>query len=211
MARLSQKELLGEGFASIAKGLGKAAATAVGAVGGALKRGSEQGVRASWGDVAQGAIEGGRAGAEFGESPSKWLAGKIKGRSNPNYGKLDKLLAGHIEGLGYMINPKKPNIEGTDKVKIVEVVELEYDPTSKQKIAGAAIRPSIRTFEMAGGGKWKEQKPKNGNILIDRTAKIKNLPSANPTTTPSSTTTPTVVTNSFSQKNLLRRLHMLPG
>lgn len=227
---MSQKELLEEGFASklgglAKKGMGQMAAAA-GAVGGALKRGAEQGVDASWGSVAQGAIEGGRAGAEFAKDPKQWLKNKLKGRENPNYGKLDKLLAGHIEGLGYMINPKKPNIEGTDKVKIVDVVQLEYDKTSGQKIAGAAIRPSMRTFEAVSGGKWKEHKPKNGTILTDRTAKIKNLPSANPsttpTTTPGSTTAPTgpapgtaptpgVVTNSFSQKNLLRQLHMLQG
>ena len=139
MSRMSQKELLDEGFASglkaAAKKLGKAAAVTAGAVGGALKRGAEQGADASWGSVAQGAIHGGRAGAEFAKDPKQWLADKLKGRDNPDYGKLDKELAGHIEGLGYMINPKKPNIEGTDKVKIVDVVQLEYDPTSKQKIA----------------------------------------------------------------------------
>jgi hypothetical protein len=108
MAKLSQKELLGEGITGlIGKGL-KKGAQAVGAVGGALKAATDAGINAGVGNL----IRGGKAGYE-----------KTEDLLTSRNEKLLKVL----DGDGVMVNPKKKIKYSTNKkIAIIDVIPYDF-------------------------------------------------------------------------------------
>jgi hypothetical protein len=135
MVKLSQKDILSEGFASgLRRGLARGAA----AVGGALKQASDAGVRATVGDF----VRGGKAGYE---------AEKTRQKSPET--ELDKA----IEEFGY-VRISDPRGDISD-VAVIEVADLDYDESGR--IQGAAYnKPLIlkwdkanKTFSMVKGPK----------------------------------------------------------
>ena len=105
MGRLSQKELLSEGFGSLLRKSIASAARGAAAVGGALKSASDAGVTAGVGDVVKGA----KAGYEA-----------EKGKQKTPETELDST----IEELGYI---KLGTPRGKGDVKVIDVAELDYD------------------------------------------------------------------------------------
>ena len=212
MAKLSQKELLDEGIAGkLAKLAGGAIGGTIGAVGGALKYGARHGAEASLGGTIGAATTGAIRGGEVGVNPKKAIKDAWERQLRGSWGgRLDKeelTLKNYIESLGYMIDPKF-GIKG-EKEKTVEVAQLNYDKQTGSKIIpGKPVKNPVRTFKSIGGGKWKEITSGRGSQKLEgsdgtgRSAQVSNPPAA---------PTPGVVTNSFSQKNLLRQLHMLRG
>jgi len=108
MAKLSQKELLGEGITGlIGKGL-KKGAQAVGAVGGALKAATDSGIDAGVGDL----IKGGKAGYE-----------KTEDLLTSRNEKLLKVL----DSDGVMVAPdKKIKYSTNKKIAIVNVIPYDF-------------------------------------------------------------------------------------
>jgi hypothetical protein len=206
MAKLSQKELFDEGLGAVLK-RGQEAVTgalggAVGAVGGALKYGAQHGVDASLGGTIGAAGRGAMKGSYRGAHP--WDATKEgwkKAKAGTGWGgedelsKEDQVLAVYLQDLGYMpLKGSQYGIRG-EKEKTLEVVELNYDDKGMVEEPGNPVKPPLRTFTSTGGGSWKENTPKGGSNLIKRTPKNQDK----------------IITSSFSQKNLLRQLHMLQG
>ena len=217
MAKLSQKELLDEGFASLAKGAAKLAGGAlggaVGAVGNTLKYGAQHGVDSTLGGTLGAAGGGAMKGAKIGSSPIKSAKKAIKnaweraggGGSNRSLNRVETELEAYLEKLGYMLDPSsKFGIMG-QKEKTAELVELNYDTNGMVVKPGRPIRVSARTFKSAGGGQWKEIPQSGVPVLKPR------VPAHQPANNPDPASGTTQVNASFSQKNLLRRLHMLRG
>ena len=273
MTRMSQKELIDEGFASNLKKVAKVAGQAVGAVGSALKKGSEMGVDATWGGVAKAGVEGWK---ETGEN----LTGKVK--------KLEKFL----DNQGLMKGDNKAIDKGdiVGKIAIVPVVQYDFNDAGEKipmtKDDGSDPVPEKRKFRYKKGrwevlrekrrgkheygvkldqedvdeaksepghplaGKVIKHETNKGDIaygivigVVDEYAALKpfkgnkapgiygkdinaveesteeeatqhyssTAPAAAPAATPAPAAAPTLVAASFSQKNLLRQLHILQG
>ena len=136
MARLSQKELLDEGFASALGAIAKKGAQAVGAVGSALNKGADMGIDATWGGVA-------KAGAEGWEKTGDMLTGQKK--------KLEKFL----DDQGLMVTPKEyPDPKNPEekitrktpgeskivgKIAIVDAIQYDFDNEGKKMPMAGAI------------------------------------------------------------------------
>tara|TARA_R110002020_G_scaffold75179_2_gene191583 strand:+ start:1438 stop:2196 length:759 start_codon:yes stop_codon:yes gene_type:complete len=158
MGKLSQKEILSEGFASGLRGGIARAARGAAAVGGALKQASAAGNRATVGDF----VAGGKAGYE---------AEKIRQKTPET--ELDKA----IEEFGYIkINPPRGNISD---VAVIEVADLDYDSHGARKQGQVYNKPLIlkwdkqnKTFGMVKGPKGEtsntKSKPGSGPGQVTR-------------------------------------------
>tara|TARA_R110001583_G_C5464080_1_gene392210 strand:+ start:49 stop:603 length:555 start_codon:yes stop_codon:yes gene_type:complete len=145
MGRLSQKELLSEGFSSLLK----KGAQAVGAVGGALKSASDAGINAGLGDVAKGAASGW-------EKTGDALTGRVK--------KLEKFL--DDQGLMKVNKPKpgetpiqepvaKEDMKGN--VAIVPIIQYDYTKDAETgKISGKEPMEGVKVETRKY--KWKDNK-----------------------------------------------------
>ena len=142
MAKMSQKELVDEGFASMLGAGLKKGAQAVGAVGSALKKGSEMGVDATWSGV-------GKAGAEGWKKTGEMLTGRVK--------KLEKYLdqKTHMKANGEPIS--KGDIHG--KVAIFPVIQYDFDDNGN-KIPMEGEKEYKGKFQFKDG-KWDELRPKS--------------------------------------------------
>jgi len=155
MDRLSQKELLSEGFSSLLK----KTAQAVGAVGGALKSASDAGITGGVGDVAKGAASGWKKTGEA-------LTGRVK--------KLEKFL--DDQGLMKVNKPKpgetpiqepvsKRDMKGN--VAIVPIVQYDYTKDTKTgKISGKEPMEGVKIETRKY--KWKD---KRWEVLRDKQRK----------------------------------------
>ena len=149
MARLSQKEVIDEGIASMLGAAAKKGARAVGAVGSALSKGADMGIDATWGGVA-------RAGAEGWEKTGEALTGRVK--------KLEKFL--DDQGLMKVNKPKagevpiqepvtKQDMRG--KVAIVPIVQYDYTKDEKTgKISGKKPMEGVKVETRKY--KWKDKR-----------------------------------------------------
>tara|TARA_R110000744_G_scaffold125113_1_gene230755 strand:- start:244 stop:936 length:693 start_codon:yes stop_codon:yes gene_type:complete len=228
MTRLSQKELLTDGFRSALATAARGAA----AVGGALKSASHAGVGAGVGDVVKGAKAGYKAEKERQKTPES---------------ELDST----IEELGY-IRLGAPR--GKGDVQVIDVAELDYDGQGV-KIEGKRYnRPLVlkwdkenKSFKTVRGPKGEEKsvqqplegpneepkpfEPKVGEKVLVRTSKnphgepgtvkainpggaITVVTAGNPTTgfgfNPKNVIpSPRAINDNNSQKDLLRQLTLL--
>ena len=149
MARLSQKELLDEGFASALGAIAKKGAQAVGAVGSALNKGADMGIDATWGGVA-------KAGAEGWEKTGEALTGRVK--------KLEKFL--DDQGLMKVNKPTpgetpiqepvaKEDMKGN--VAIVPIIQYDYTKDAGTgKISGKEPMEGVKVETRKY--KWKDNK-----------------------------------------------------
>ena len=139
MVRMSQKDLLDEGIASILKGVAKKTGQAIGAVGSAVKAASEQGLQGTWASAA-------KAGAEGWKKTGEALTS------------LPKKLEKHLDEEGFMIAPGT-KIRGKKKLAVIDVVPYDYNEKA-EKIPVPGGKRTLRKFKYKDG-RWQTVRDKN--------------------------------------------------
>ena len=195
MTKLTQKNLLDEGFVSAIRKVTKPVAKGIGAAAGALKAASDAGTGATWSGVAKGAAEG-------------WK--KEKKKQEKGEKGLDKAL----EEFGYIrVGDKR----GKGDTVVVDVAQLDYNDKGKVVPGKEFNQPLVAKWDKEKQSWSVVRKPRG--FKSDKKSKGREPPDPSPSvsvttpetapTTTSSTGTTTTITASYSQKKLLRQLTLL--